>query len=310
MRARTCARSISRPVWERLQARLPPARVLAVFERACDLATAGGDVIALVTPQIGDGPLNVVLEEKDHSFAGFEPGTPAWLEGGRLHIGGLVVELDGAALWEPRPDWESLRAGREDLVDRLPLLRALALRHAPAGSLLTLTSTPAGGPGAAFDPAREAIETLRTGWENDAARLQAGAIRLAGLGGGLTPSGDDFLTGLMLWGWLAHPDPSYLCHLLAQAAAPRTTTLSAALLWAAARGECSAAWHALLAALWQGSDEEIAGAVPGVLAHGATSGADALAGFLWLGLFRDADFVPKIPMGSGRIVCARITVEL
>ena len=41
----------------------------------------------------------------------------------------------------------------------------------------------------------------------------------------------------------------------------------------------------LLAALAHGSDEEIAGAVQDVLAHGVTSGADALAGFLWAALF-------------------------
>ncbi|MEA3340716.1 MAG: DUF2877 domain-containing protein, partial [Chloroflexota bacterium] len=198
--------------------------------------------------------------------------------------GGLEVALGKAVIWEPRPDWESLRAACDDLADRLPLLRTLALRHAPAGSLLTLTSTQAGVPDATFAADREAAEILRTGWEGDAARLQAGAAQLAGLGTGLTPAGDDFLTGLMLWGWLAHPDPDFLCRALAGAAAPHTTTLSAAFLRAAARGECSAAWHALLAALSRGSDEEVAGAVLAVLAHGATSGADALAGFLWGGL--------------------------
>ena len=115
----------------------------------------------------------------------------------------------------------------------------------------------------------------------DTGQLRAGAARLAGLGGGLTPSGDDFVTGVMLWGWLAHPEPSSFCQTLAQIAAPRTTTLSAAFLRAAARGECSAPWHALLAALNTGQDSEIMTAVQEILAHGATSGADSLAGFLY-----------------------------
>lgn len=273
------ARSISRPVWERLQHPLS-ARVLAVFERVCDLVTSNGEVIALVTPQVGDGPLNIVA---DVGFATVEPGALARWNGEWLQIGGLEVALGKAVIWEPCPDWASLRADRDAFVDRLSLLETLALRHAPEGSLLTLTSTPAGGHDATFAATREAIEILRTGWEGNAVRLQAGAAQLAGLGSGLTPAGDDFLTGLMLWGWLAHPDPGSLCRLLAQAAAPRTTTLSAALLRAAARGECSAAWHALLASLSRGSDEEIARAARAVLAHGATSGADALAGFLWGG---------------------------
>jgi hypothetical protein len=99
----------------------------------------------------------------------------------------------------------------------------------------------------------------------------------------LTPGGDDFLCGAMLWAWLAHSRPGSLCHAIARSAAPRTTTLSAAFLWAAARGECSAAWHRLLEALAEGNGVGIAQAGQGVLARGATSGADTLAGFLWAG---------------------------
>jgi hypothetical protein len=40
----------------------------------------------------------------------------------------------------------------------------------------------------------------------------------------------------------------------------------------------------LLKALEGGSDEELVAAASAVLAYGHTSGADALAGFLWMGL--------------------------
>jgi len=175
-------------------------------------------------------------------------------------------------------------------VSRLPLLHALCLRHAPAGSLMALLETPLPGDvpaRAILSTAQEAAEALREGWGSDRERLQEGAAGLAGLGGGLTPAGDDFLTGVMLWAWLAHPTPASPCRTIVEVAAPRTTTLSAAFLQAAGRGECSAAWHALLAALSEGLNEEdeeqeakITVAVQEVLAHGATSGADGLAGFL------------------------------
>ena len=129
--------------------------------------------------------------------------------------------------------------------------------------------------------ARRALPLLRAGWAGDLSLLREGAAQLAGLGAGLTPAGDDFLCGLMLWAWLAHPDPEALCRVVVEAAAPRTTTLSAALLRAAGRGECSAAWHRLLAALATGDEGRILAATQRVLAHGATSGAAALAGFLW-----------------------------
>jgi hypothetical protein len=148
-----------------------------------------------------------------------------------------------------------------------------------AGSLPEGTSTHP-----ILSAAQKATVALQEGWAGDSRRLREGAAGLAGLGSGLTPAGDDLLAGAMLWAWLDHPTPKMFCPAVARVAAPRTTTLSAALLKAAARGECSAAWHALLSALSIGQDEEarerIAEAVHEILGRGATSGADSLAGFL------------------------------
>ena len=287
------ARSVSRPVWERLQEEPFTAHVMAVFERACDLVTTDGKVVALVTPQVGDGPLNVVVDGRPGCFAGLSPGTRAMLEGKWLRLGGLTVSLEKAAVWEPRPDWDTLQTRQAVVADRLPLLHNLALRHAPAGSLLALLEgrgnrddPAAAGPPSAIilAVAQEAATTLRQGWPRDRERMREGAAGLAGLGSGLTPAGDDFLAGVMLWAWLAHPTPGPLCATLVDAAAPRTTTISAAILRAAARGECSAPWQRLLKALSGEVKGKIEPATREVLAHGATSGADALAGFLYVGL--------------------------
>jgi hypothetical protein len=281
------ALSISRPVRERLDAGGFDAQVLAVFDRACNLVTQDGDVVTLVIPQVGDGPLNVVVNGTPGFFAGVGHGVPVRLAGDRLQVDGLWVDLEGAAVWEPRPDWETLRARRTAIGSWMPHLRALCLRHASAGSLLALlggsppedTSTHA-----ILSAAQKATMALQEGWAGDPQRLHAGAAGLAGLGSGLTPSGDDLLAGAMLWAWLDHPAPEMFCRAVARVAAPRTTTLSAALLKATARGECNAAWHALLSALSMGQREgvrdEIAEAVREILSRGATSGADSLAGFL------------------------------
>jgi hypothetical protein len=287
----TVAHSISRPVRERLhrlQDGRSTARVLAVFERACDLTTHDGDVVALVVPQVGDGPLNIVVNGTGRPFAGVGTSAPVMLEGERLRIGGLGIDLGSAAEWEPRPNWDALRARRAAIASHIPLLRAVCLCHAPAGSFLALMGAPLPGDATAeviLSTAKEAIGSLQKGWEGDLERLRAGAAGLAGLGSGLTPAGDDFLTGAMLWAWLAHPTPDSLCRGLIEAAVPRTTILSAAFLRAAARGECSARWHTLLAALSGGAEHEIPAAAQGVMAHGATSGADGLAGFLYLSSF-------------------------
>ena len=285
-------RSLSRTVWEWLPSGPTTIHVLAVFERACNLVASDGHVIGVVLPDVGDGPLNIVVGGESGVFASLEPGMPARLDRGRMRAGALEIDLADAQVWEPCPDWEVLRTEGDAIRDHLPLLEASALRHAPASSLLVLTSGQSPGARSAdstsalvLATAREATGLLRAGWQGDAEQLKEGATRLAGLGSGLTPSGDDFLCGVMMWGWLAHPDPTILCRDLLEVCAPRTSALSAAFLGAAARGECAAAWHALLTALSGDTDIELDEAVGRVLSHGATSGADALAGFLWAGFW-------------------------
>jgi hypothetical protein len=282
------ARSISRavkagPLAEGEQAWCVPA----VFDRACDLLTPGGEVIALVLPEVGPGPLNIVLEapELPDVFRRLEPGMAASLVGSRLCVGELEVNLGQAEIWEPCPDWRRLQARRVAIVDCLPLVQAVALRHAPESSLLSLLppdegSHSSGAMEALLAVARQAVTGLHLGWAGDDDQLRVAAAHLAGLGAGLTPAGDDLLSGAMLWAWLAHPEPASFCLHVLETAAPVTTTLSAAFLRAAARGECSAAWHRLLAGLDDGAGDRVSAAVQDILSFGHTSGADALAGFL------------------------------
>lgn len=292
------ARSVSRPLWERWQKEGFDGRVLGVYDRACNLAARSGDVVTLVLPEAGDGPLNIVVEGPPGSFRDAEAGIPARLEGKHLRIARLAVALEGATAWEPRPEWRALRARREAIARRLPRLQALALTRAPAESLLSVFSSQRreGGPTlpvrgdsatrvqkAALEAVRSAAKVLRPGWAGDNARVRAAASRLAGLGSGLTPAGDDFLSGIMIRAWLAHPTPGPFCQVVLGAAAPRTGILSTAILRAAAAGQCSAAWHDLLGLLANGPDDELPRAVALVLTWGSTSGADTLAGFLWPG---------------------------
>lgn len=303
------AHSISRRVWQWVKREPFAARVLAVFDRACSLVTSEGDVATLVLPQIAAGPLNIVVDGQPGDFGVVRPGTPVQSIGSRLLVGEMAVSLDGASVWEPRPDWERLRLHQEIIMQQLGTLEKIALSRDPGGSLLALLnmahSTPAGLPairsgtrgatgGDPTEPARRELastflisaqagaEAVRLGWWNDAASLQEGAEQLAGLGTGLTPAGDDFLTGFMLWAWLAHPTPRHFCEEIIRAAILQTGLLSAAFLRAAAEGECSTAWHQLLDAALKGKENQLAKAVGDVLSHGHTSGADTLSGFLWI----------------------------
>ncbi len=72
---------------------------------------------------------------------------------------------------------------------------------------------------------------------------------LLGSGPGLTPAGDDVLAGFLVGAAAFGLDAAALRHAIAVRAPARTTTLSAALLWHAARGECIDELAALAAVL-------------------------------------------------------------
>jgi Protein of unknown function (DUF2877) len=77
----------------------------------------------------------------------------------------------------------------------------------------------------------------------------AAVARLLGRGPGLTPSGDDVLAGFLVGAWAFGLDTPWIAAAIAAAAPVRTTALSAALLWHAARGECIDQLAAVAAAL-------------------------------------------------------------
>jgi len=195
-----------------------------------------------------------------------------------------VVEAEAAEEWQPVPDWR--RLGEEMNEARVARVTALLGRHAPRGSFAPLASGKAPAPDQTFQgnallAAAEPAERLRDGLVggNLPEALEA-ATRLAGLGGGVTPSGDDYLLGAIhaLWSRLEEPRVSRIGVAIAEAAAPRTNAISGEWLKAAARGEAGSDWHVLIQAL--GSDGEWEQAVIQLIHRGHTSGADALAGFL------------------------------
>ena len=176
--------------------------------------------------------------------------------------------------------------------DALASLWDLVRAAAPDDSLVTVVNPRSRQPvrsplGRRVRPAVESLLAALQAGDREGVAQGTGA--LAGLGPGLTPAGDDLLVGLMaglhMWnrpllgsGWSAEE----ACRAIAETAAPRTTTLSAAWLRAAAGGEFAEPWHQLAAALGGQSRNELQVAVDRILREGATSGADALAGLLAL----------------------------
>ncbi len=107
------------------------------------------------------------------------------------------------------------------------------------------------------------------------------AQKLAGLGIGLTPAGDDFILGAVLAAWIIHPSDvaSVLAEEITNIAAPLTTSLSAAWLRSSGKGEAGILWHNFFNALSL-PISNLQSPITNLLSIGHTSGADALAGFI------------------------------
>ena len=110
---------------------------------------------------------------------------------------------------------------------------------------------------------------------------KVGARKMAGLGSGLTPAGDDFLLGVIysLWSiWDAKIAQIWATE-LSLSAIPRTTKLSAAWLIAGAKGEAVKAWHDLVNAIVEKNPEVMINAASKIMVTGSSSGFDALSGY-------------------------------
>ena len=238
-------------------------RILHVFDHACNLINERREVLSIVAPQIGNGPFNLVVEEdvlfSDHlnlqSLISVSPN--------QLSLGDLSINTDNAKLWSPRPNWEMLHASRDEILNQLMSL-PIIFYESPVSNLPFSNSL---------------ISALSTA--NIPSSLTA-TQKLAGLGIGLTPAGDDFIVGAVLAVWIIHPldVARVLAVEVTDVAVPLTTSLSAAWLKSAGRGEAGNLWHQFFDALISSDHASIQEMMDKILAVGETSGADALAGFI------------------------------
>jgi hypothetical protein len=228
-----------------------PGEVCAVFRRSFYLR-CGGRYACVGEASLGRGPLNALVSD----FAEPPLGAQA------------AVSFERARLWAPPPLRGAARA-------HLDALRASLDGHVPQEGLGCTILGVHNALSAHALPALEAIERWLSGHA-----LANEAAQLVGLGPGLTPSGDDYLGGVLIGlRWLGRgAQADSLWRWLEPRLADRTSAISAAHLAAAAAGEAHEALHEVLGELsaWQAAD--LLPSLARLDAVGHTSGWDALAG--------------------------------
>ena len=227
---------------------LGEGEVCARFQRSVYLRLPGERYACVGDPSLGRGPLNALVE-------GFSP-SPI----------GARLSVDAAAVWTPAAPPPHAAADPA-------ALKAAAWGRVPPEGLGCLVVGSHNGLSGHAQPALEALERWLVG-----NALADEAAMLVGLGPGLTPSGDDYLGGVMLA--LYHTHRTSQARSLWRWLEPRlsrTSAISAAHLAAAAAGEGHEALHAALLHLFQ-REPGWPQALDALDTIGHCSGWDALAG--------------------------------
>lgn len=262
------------------------AQVLSVFDRACNLINSQADILAVVVAERGSHPFSLtVASDSPAPFRDVSTHSQVTVTATRLEIDSLSIDVTQAKDWNPAPPWRTLSQHLTQSPETLTQLADCAQVAKPTGSLLDLYTNVVhtGRHQIVLDRARCGatclVRGLRAGLLDD---CLAGVKWLAGLGGGLTPAGDDFIVGILLAIWAGQfgPQAEALCEPIVEVATPLTTSLSGAYLRAAAGGECMQLWHSVFAAILRKDQDQLSFTTRDLLSIGHTSGADALAGFL------------------------------
>ena len=264
-------------------------RIRAVFERSF-YVECGSSWACYGAAGIGSGPLNARLDapdELDWRTAGLRVGNPVRILRDEVRVGsGYRFPFTSALHWQaPRPpNWTSASLGQG-----LAAFGAAAHEQAPADGLGVFALCLA-CPDPMTAVARAAAVPIRrlAGRLGDALTACGGKLPgdfrscrgLIGLGPGLTPSGDDFLGGVMIaLDLLGRLDlRQAVADEVLGFAAQETNAVSLAHLGAAAEGQGSAALHELLNHLLAGDRTGYPCHVDAIDAIGHTSGWDGLAG--------------------------------
>ena len=239
-----------------------PMEVVGVFERAVNL-DAGGEIFSILSADAGRSQSAVVVENA--GGLGLRIGDtlntiPGQIQSRDVRV---CIDLSHTTVWNGRIDCSFKQTLSPESVSAL---KAITQRHSPF----------ADAQNSCYDgPLSQAVATLRSA-PTDAVRA------LAGLGRGLTPSGDDILLGFTTVLNHFHADDECLSSFHNEIASSlhATTALSAQLLKNALKYEYHEYIEDMLIAL-SGAPEAVGPAATRLLRMGASSGADIAAGMLY-----------------------------
>ena len=301
------AMSIGPSAYQSLYGDINKGKVHTVFRRVINIIWPDGNLSSISRVDVSNGPANIVTSlpvTSDFTLYGIEPGTLVWIDKNHtmLNIGNLSVSLKNASLWDsPLAQFKAPLPARQINENLVEVGRWVKHSHSNSSGLAELfphlEALRSGTylPPAHTDPvtylAGQAINRLLPALRTaDSTNIKESAASLIGLGPGLTPSGDDYLAGLLLSLRIAaRLSPESFQHVQNDLSntiielAPRlTNNLSCQMLLLAARGTGSELMENMVLALFCASPTKnsLIQAAVDLSAVGASSGFDQLLGIM------------------------------
>ena len=269
--------------------------VRAIQRRALHLAVVRGPLLLLCRPDVPLAPNAFAVDvEPDAALEdqGFRVGHVVSFRGSAPsgHDADWLIALETAVLWEPRPAIAPITP--RDLAHRVRGTRAVVVAEGAGESLLPLLwALERGVHGLGLEFAgmagRAARRLCDAAIRDDASAVARAAAGLAGLGPGLTPSGDDLLAGFVA-AWTLVGDALAVDHAararvtgaVLAGAARGASPLGRIWLEHACRGELLEPMTRFIATLLAPAARGLDAAVRDALAIGSSSGTDWMVGFL------------------------------
>ena len=263
-------------------------RVTAVFEHSLYIEV-NGSWICLADANLGFGPLNVSVKRNYERkwFNNFTVGRLVKLSPIGISIDDYtIISTRGVRSWYPpkRPPWT-----KNSLMLGLRELENLAQAKVPAEGLgRFIFESPDRFSASEESRAAEKSIGILKNWLKEYFEFQIletpdkeAVSALIGLGPGLTPSGDDFLGGMLIALHICgEKSVQKQLYIQVESSIGSTGPVSSAHLKAAAIGEGSQSLHQVLNMLLEGNETQLELGIDAINQIGHTSGWDALAGIV------------------------------
>jgi hypothetical protein len=258
--------------------------VHSIFNRTVNIQSLdNGELYTIACHEIDNGPNTLVIQVDCFNTINLEINDHVYAEGEILYIANkLAITIDKFALWESvLPNYPQ---NVETLNRNLTKMRDYIDNHGISGGIKKSINsyTP-------FEIELSRMLEERTGSllaelsNNRISEAIDNAIKLVGLGPGLTPSGDDYLVGLFavlnVQQSPCHPLKEF-CNEVVKLAKPLTNDISYMALQKASIGKVRESIISLLNTILNGTEEDLILSLNKVLKIGSSSGTDIALGMV------------------------------